>query len=231
MNKLKFASIFETLQGEGVNCGQATTFIRLHTEDCFPNKKVCSFCDTIGKKNYNKNLAINDIENYLKENAPHMITLTGGEPFSLDFESLQYLINLCKKYCVKLEVETNGAYLHLFTNIQQDFFISSFDNINISPKLKTSNVGWVYTWKYKFLKFKEKSNFKFVISEKNFEEEIAEVNKWNDELLLNERIWLMPMTPSKLEFEKKLFDKCIKLKYNYSTRLHITLFGNIEEEI
>lgn len=231
LNNLKFVSIFPTIQGEGINCGKATTFIRLHTEDCFPNKKVCSFCDTINKKNYNKNLNINNIEEYLKKHKPNMITLTGGEPFSLDFESLRSLILICKKYCNYLEVETNGAYLSLFKNNENKMFLNNIDNFNISPKLKTSNVNWEYKHLYKFLRFKKNGIFKFVVSRKNLLEELEEISEWDRPLNLKDKIWLMPMTPCDLDFEKELFDICIQKGYNYSTRLHITLFGNIEKEI
>ena len=230
LNKLKFVSVFPTIQGEGVNCGKSTTFIRLHTTECFPNNRVCSFCDTINKKNYNENLNILDIEDYLNKTNPNMITITGGEPLACEFNDLKDLISLCNDYCDYLEIETNGAYWSSFTDYEKHYLFQNIDCLNVSPKLKISNVRYDYNIE-DFFHYGRDFNYKFVVSEKNFEEEIVQIADWQKKLNLLDEVWLMPMTPSSIEFEKKVFDFCVKMKYNYSTRLHITLFGNIEKEI
>lgn len=230
LDNLKFSSIFSTIQGEGSNCGKLTTFIRFHTDDCFPNKRFCSFCDTIYKKNYQPSLNISEIREYLQENRPSMITITGGEPFSTDIDELIEFLEICRIYTSYIEVETNGSYFQNLSFFQFDRIKKLINQFNVSPKLSSSNVNFDYkidTFEY----FKNKSIFKFVVSEKRFQKEVNEIEQWENILSLKENIWLMPLTPSTKEFQKNLFDFCVKMKYNYSQRLHIDLFGNIEKEI
>lgn len=224
-SNLKFASIFSTIQGEGSNCGKLTTFIRLYTEECFPNGSFCSFCDTIGKSTYENNLSLSDVESYLIEHEPRMVTITGGEPFAVDFDKLIELLEICNKHCEYIEIETNGSYLCDMPTNQKYTLYTSIDRFNISPKLKSSGVEFDYT------KIHETpiSIFKFVIGEDTFEQDIKEIESWDK--ISKEAIWLMPITPSSKLFKRKLFDYCVKNKYNYSPRIHIDIFGDIDLEV
>ena len=233
LDDLNFTSIFNTIQGEGSNSGYYTTFIRLHTDQCFPNNRFCNFCDTIYRKTYNKNLKIHNIREFLLATKPPMITLTGGEPFAICFDDLTSFLEICKIYSPFIEVETNGSWFNNLDYCQIRKLNTLIDQYNISPKLKSSNVQYNYDLCfYNFDLIKNKSIFKFVISEKLFEKDIEEVKYFNRNLDLIDKIWLMPQTPCSNDFKKKLFDFCVKMKYNYSQRIHIDLFGhNFEKEV
>ena len=86
MKDIKIASIFKSIQGEGLNVGKPTTFVRLYTDKCFPNNKRCKFCDTVNQDYYTPTFTVDDI--YKNSSYSSLISLTGGECLSIDSEVL-----------------------------------------------------------------------------------------------------------------------------------------------
>lgn len=233
LNDLKFSSVFNSIQGEGINCGKYTTFVRMFTEQCFPTNSFCEFCDTIFRDNYNNSLNFNDVRDFVAGERPNMITITGGEPLSIKPNDFIEFVKILKIYTNYIEIETNGSWLNHFDLYQLRELKKYINQFNISPKLNNSGVNFDYkSCFYNFDLIKDRSIFKFVVSENNFDNDIDEIKEWKDELSLNNNVWLMPLTPYNNNFEKKLFDFCTKMKYNYSPRIHINVFGyNFEKEI
>ena len=233
LDDLNFVSVFNTIQGEGSNSGKLTTFIRLHTEQCFPNNRFCNFCDTIYRKTYNTNLKFDEVRQFLAKTRPNMITITGGEPLAIPFDLFIEFLGICKIYTNYIEIETNGAWFNNFDYCQIRKLNLLIDQYNISPKLESSNVKYNYDVCFYNLELvKSKSIFKFVVSNKHFDEDVKQIQYFNDNLDITDKTWLMPLTPCSTDFKKKLFDFCIKMKYNYSQRIHIDVFGhNFEKEI
>jgi len=102
--RLKITEIFYSLQGEALNVGLPTVFIRL--TGC-PLR--CTYCDTeyafTGGEWMDVDAIINDIERY---NASHVM-VTGGEPLAQK-NCIELLRKLCDSgYSVSLE--TSGAIL------------------------------------------------------------------------------------------------------------------------
>lgn len=92
--KLKVSEIFYSLQGEGARIGTPTIFIRLQgckaKNACFAAGIVCDTEFESGKE-----MSLNEIENWISENAPKCkeITWTGGEPLDqLTQEIIGYFI-------------------------------------------------------------------------------------------------------------------------------------------
>ena len=224
---IKIASIFNSIQGEGLNCGKATTFVRLHTNNCFPNGNRCKFCDTITQEYYKPQLCLEDLHDHLQTHLPNMVSITGGEIFSISEEDLDDLTHDIKDYVDYMEIETNGSYLIENLSFKLISILSQIDNINISPKLSNSGVGWLYDYKKlnQLVKiFGDKLQFKFVAGNKKDLNEIFEFIYEAHEIE-NKNVWIMPRTPSTLETQKMIVDYCIENEYNFSPRLHIDLWG------
>jgi len=102
--RLKITEIFHSLQGEALNVGLPTVFIRL--TGC-PLR--CVYCDTAYAFTGGEWMSIESILDEIKRfNTPH-ITVTGGEPLAQK-NCIQLLQRLCDSgYQVSLE--TSGAML------------------------------------------------------------------------------------------------------------------------
>ena len=126
--------IFHSLQGEGVNIGAATVFLRL--AQC---NLACSWCDTKYTWDWDNyryedevmTLPVEEVRDaVLAYGCPHLV-ITGGEPLlqQRELASLAAELRQSGFFC---EVETNGAIFpipELATHI---------DQWNVSPKLANS---------------------------------------------------------------------------------------------
>jgi organic radical activating enzyme len=110
---LRVQAKWKTIQGEGPLAGRVSYFIRL--AGC---NLRCAFCDTDFESNYDNLESIEQIADWVKEQAPPrrtdvaleppLVIITGGEPF------LQYeLIELCKELVFgrhyHVQIETAGT--------------------------------------------------------------------------------------------------------------------------
>ena len=121
---LKVTTIFYSIQGEGVNVGKASIFIRLY--GC---NLDCSFCDDHLHKGAYQEHSFEDILKKIKIYPSKEIIITGGEPSIYD---LNKFIEFMQSHNYNISVETNG---YKFENIQQANWItySPKDWNNIHP--------------------------------------------------------------------------------------------------
>jgi 7-cyano-7-deazaguanosine (preQ0) biosynthesis protein QueE len=225
--KLPVSEIFFSIQGEGVNIGKPSIFIRLY----FCNLS-CVWCDSkYTWENQNKAkegidyflMDIQEILNYINKFDCNRVVITGGEPL-LHQEKLKNLLKELKNKGYYIEIETNG------TIKPKEEIIKLVDLFNVSPKLSNSKVDYKLRIRNEVLKvFSEINNsiFKFVICDVKDLDEVDElVKKLN---IKKEKVYLMPEgTDEKTIKERSLWliDESKKRNYNFTTRLHILMFGN-----
>ncbi len=225
--KLPVSEIFFSIQGEGVNIGKPSIFIRLY----FCNLS-CVWCDSkYTWENQDKAkegidyflMDIQEILNYISKFYCNRVVITGGEPL-LHQEKLKNLLKELKNKGYYIEIETNG------TIKPKEEIIKLVDLFNVSPKLSNSKVDYKLRIRNEVLKvFSEINNsiFKFVICDVKDLDEVDElVKKLN---IKKEKVYLMPEgTDEKTIKERSLWliDESRKRNYNFTTRLHILMFGN-----
>jgi 7-cyano-7-deazaguanosine (preQ0) biosynthesis protein QueE len=225
--KLPVSEIFFSIQGEGVNIGKPSIFIRLY----FCNLS-CVWCDSkYTWENQDKAkegidyflMDIQEILNYISKFDCNRVVITGGEPL-LHQEKLKNLLKELKNKGYYIEIETNG------TIKPKEEIIKLVDLFNVSPKLSNSKVDYKLRIRNEVLKvFSEINNsiFKFVICDVKDIDEVDElVKKLN---IKKEKVYLMPEgTDEKTIKERSLWliDESKKRNYNFTTRLHILMFGN-----
>lgn len=229
---ITFASFFNTIQGEGKSTGRNVSFVRMWTRNCFPNGGRCSFCDTVGQPYWQQKYSLKALDRFLRNEARSHIVLTGGEPF-INLDDLQIIINKFIEHNKTFEIESNGSW---FSDIPPYTFetileTKNLEHVTVSPKLRNSGVRYKYDLNSINYSHK-KLMYKFVINPEQIEDNMNEVLQWFSTLEIpSENVWLMSETPCKIEDKKKIFNLAVERRFNYSPRLHIDLFGNIEEEI
>lgn len=103
---MKVNEIFLSIQGEGVNTGYPTIFVRF----CGCNLR-CSYCDTAYAYDEGEEMSPLQILDEIKKHCYKRVCLTGGEP--LLQSDLNVLMNLLHDYNVS--IETNGSVLLDYT--------------------------------------------------------------------------------------------------------------------
>lgn len=135
---LKVNEIFVSIEGEGLNSGLPTIFVRL-----FGCNLACSYCDTryacVG--NEYKTYTITDIAEYCnlirKFKSVNRITLTGGEPL-LDKNAITLLRKL-DDLGFLVNIETNGSIdLQAVHELRKDGVLKNIQII-MDIKLPSSN--------------------------------------------------------------------------------------------
>lgn len=244
--KMKISEIFYSIQGEGVNSGTPSVFLRLGMCNLH-----CWWCDTkytwlfteklydhvlkdmkrLGKqipsdtRVYNQKKEIKEMtseqvyEQITKYPTKHLV-LTGGEPtlYHLDKELNKLLERLHNKGWYT-EIETNG------TIIPNDVFVNLIDQWNISPKLNSSGNEQKIREKpevYNFYSRLPNAYFKFVIESK---EDLTEVLRLIEQYKLSkDKIILMPQATKSYTLKQKsksLLEICKENGFRFSSRLQI----------
>jgi organic radical activating enzyme len=212
---MRVTEIFHSVQGEGVNIGVPSIFVRLTGCNIHCTKETVGFdCDTSYAWNEGKEMSVEDVVNEIKKyNCKHIIW-TGGEPTLQNKEMLQVIDKLGKEY--SHELETNGT---IYINpIKASFF----EIITISPKKGTKPLLDLY-------KDYKNAFFKFVIVDK---EEIGQIM---DEIVYEyklplERVMFMPEGITDEEIKEKslwLVEECKRYGVRFCPRLQIWLYGNV----
>ena len=228
-NKLVIAEMFaDTIQGEGVNAGAISTFIRL--QGC---TLQCNWCDTldvwpIGNEYSFDEIfemfeSINLIEKF--KNGQHLI-LTGGSPLKQQKRLVAFLDAFFDKYsflpCIEIENESV-----LMPDVILTYRIDYWNN---SPKLSNSGMKERARYKPEVIKNLAQipnSWFKFVVAQESDWEEIKK-DYLDSGLIDREQIILMPEGQTQEELSKTremVADIAIREGVRFSDRLHVTIWN------
>lgn len=111
----RLVEVFNTIQGEGFNCGKSALFIRMP----FCNYN-CSWCDT----EYNKyeEFSSTDLHDFIDRQKNKFAVITGGEP--LMNKQTPDIIELLKNHKFTIAIESNGSFPRL----------DGVDWLTVSPK-------------------------------------------------------------------------------------------------
>jgi 7-carboxy-7-deazaguanine synthase len=102
---LRVAEVFASIQGEGLNQGRPTVFVRL--AGC---NLACAWCDTAYARDAAGGTAMSagEVLAEVAEFRPHRVCITGGEPL-LQFPGLVPLLASLCGHGYAVEIETNGT--------------------------------------------------------------------------------------------------------------------------
>ena len=213
--------IYSCIQGEGASVGKPSILVRF--QGC--NLK-CDWCDSkYALGNAEKKLTAQKIVEEIVGLKIRNIIFTGGEPCLQSFNAITKLLDDTYSY----EVESNATILpheKISDFTEKDYLKFQW---NLSPKGK--NAGYEFDYdKLKFwvelAKSHSKVFFKFVISEKNRENDIREILDCIDFLKIPpQKVYLMPegSTFESQIYNEWLVDLCKEHNMNYCARLHLLL--------
>jgi len=226
-NEIPVCEIFQSIQGEGVNAGTPSVFLRTY----FCNL-TCTWCDTKFTWENQKEskagvdytlMTADDVFEKVKSFRCDHLVLTGGEPL-LHQKVLPQLLSRLKRSGVYIEVETNGT---IAPTAEMSEFIGCF---NVSPKTSNSRVQKeVRTRPGALAAFvaSEKAWFKFVIRDPS---DLSEAENLISEFAVpRDRVILMPEGTDAAvltERSKWLTEICKEKGFRFTPRLHILLYGN-----
>ena len=203
MQKLIINEIFYSIQGESLNIGIPTVFVRL--TGC-PLR--CGYCDTSYAFNEGLKMSFDDILNKIKSYDCKNVTITGGEPLSQ--KNCFSFLDLLHEHCFKVSLETSNAVS--IENIN--------NNITIILDIKTpgsgeSNKNIIENYQY----LKNTDQIKFVICD------LADY-EWARKYILQynlHKICNILLSPSFGEMDIKILAENIlkdKLPVRLQTQLH-----------
>ena len=147
---MEITEIFYSLQGEGVEIGLPTIFVR--TSGC--NLK-CTWCDTRYAWEEGQEMDVEEIIEIIRDFECNRVCVTGGEPL-LQEETLELIENLLEDYMVT--IETNGS-IDISPLIDKDLMISmdyKTPSSKMSDKMIESNLQTL----------RDKDQLKFIVSDK-----------------------------------------------------------------
>lgn len=227
-DKLVIAEMFaDTIQGEGVNAGVLSTFIRL--QGC---TLQCTWCDTLDVWPHGNEYSFNEIFEMFESinlitkfrNGQHLI-LTGGSPLKQQRRLVAFLEAFYSKYSFYPYTEVENESI-LTPDADFSFLINCWNN---SPKLANSGMKERVRYKPEVIKDlaqKPNSWFKFVVSS---ESDWNEINDFylKTNLIPKRKIILMPEGQNQEELKKTrelTADIAIREGVRFSDRLHITIW-------
>jgi 7-carboxy-7-deazaguanine synthase len=225
--KLAISEMFcDTLQGEGVNMGVVSTFLRV--QGC---TLECVWCDTLevwrfgNEYTYEEIFALfesADLINKFKDG--QNLILTGGSPLKQQVQLTEFIHAFISRYGFKpyIQVENEGVLM------PTPEFTSLVDVWNNSPKLSNSEMKERARFKPEVIKYLSSlpdSWFKFVITSK---EDWAEICSTYLPYISREQIILMPEGVTQEELSKNrefVADMAIEHRVRYCDRLHVILWN------
>lgn len=225
MNNIKIAELFYSVQGEGIEVGVPTVFVR--TFGCNFNCKWCDSTYATFGGSYREYSNVYSLARDIQKFGHRHITITGGEPtIQADFlyEAVKYLKE--NKIIDYVSIETNGSIY----NSDVALLIREINGATtISPKLamldniegyKASIINIA-----KSVEVHERPVLKFVYEENtNIDTiiDIADMVKRN----VNPYVYLMPEgTRFNKEKYEKTINVCKKYNFRFSPRLHNIVWG------
>lgn len=218
------SEIFESIQGEGPWAGTETLFIR--TSGC---NLRCWFCDTpyTSWQPEGQQRSIEELMQCVAASKAPDVVLTGGEPLLVP--DIVALSRQCRSLGKRVTVETAGT-----VDLPVDC-----DLMAISPKLSNS-VPVDAVWRSRHERTRNqpavvrslfqryRSILKFVI---DHPEDLTEVNSYLKQFpeIHPEHVWLMPQAREREQLTEKsgwIRAAAEECGFQFSSRLHIELFGN-----
>jgi 7-carboxy-7-deazaguanine synthase len=210
--KIKINEIFKSIQGEGIESGLPTIFIR--TTGC---NLRCAWCDTKYAYNRGEEMTITEIIDRCGKLAVKRICLTGGEPL-INGKKVIELVKRLIKQGFSVSIETNGSV-----------------DVSVLPKkamvsldIKCPSSKMCENMLYENLDFlKKKDQVKFIISDLkdyNFAKKIVKKHKLENKT----NVIFQPVFKKDRRFVKDLVDLILKdeLKIRVSLQLHKIIWGN-----
>ena len=228
-NKLVIAEMFaDTIQGEGVNAGVISTFIRL--QGC---TLQCTWCDTLdvwptgNEYSFDEIFEMFESINLIEKirNGQHLI-LTGGSPLKQQQRLIAFLKAFETKYSFLPYTEIENESV-LMPDIALAYCIDCWNN---SPKLANSGMKERARYKPEVIKnLAQRLNswFKFVVAQESDWEEIKK-DYLDSGLIDREQIILMPEGQTQEELSKTremVADIAIREGVRFSDRLHVTIWN------
>jgi 7-carboxy-7-deazaguanine synthase len=240
-NYLIVNEIFNSLQGEGPSTGHQATFLRLY--GC---NLACNYCDsayTWRTTNKYEHTWDNEVYNWheeshrmtiptlhaklIDEKGGELLVITGGEPL-LQSQGIFTLIKMLenKGQFARVEVETNGTiYPDMLAEESQVHF-------NVSPKIVNSGMR-----NQKLNPIRENLLLYYVNHPRTIwkmvcstDKELSEIYSFTREYRISpQKVWVMPKAETKRKLDKvskRIIDRVLWHGFNFSTRLHISLWGN-----
>lgn len=146
---MQISEIFRSLQGEGIDIGLPTIFVR--TAGC---NLRCEWCDTKYAWEGGKKMSVGEVKSKIEGFEGHRVCITGGEPL-LQEDLLELIDSLSTHY--EITVETNGS-LDISELVER--------NLKVSMDYKTPSSKMEGEMKKENLAFlREKDQLKFVITD------------------------------------------------------------------
>lgn len=230
--------IFTSIQGEGPKTGLLSLFVRLSECNLF-----CTWCDTaytwrwdarhdhedgkiFSRSEWQVKMSVDELARDVLRRGVNRVIFTGGEPL-LQHKPLLMVMRILRDSSpqIELEFETNG------TIAPPQEFIDLCSLIVVSPKLANSGMepsvrivdalGTLARAPQVVLKF-------VVESDGDFDEVRSLQQRFGIEA---DRIWIMPRGRTAEDVARvgeSIIGRVIESGYNYSTRLHLALFGEVQ---
>ena len=226
----KVNEIFLSIQGEGINAGEPTVFIRLAGCNLYPDN-MCNWCDTkYAQANTGDEYTIDEIINMIVELSPNPqihICITGGEPlFKVD--ELANLTARLSFYNYYLEVFTNGT-------CPKPSWWTRVDSWAVDCKMPSTGVKLPFDKSW----YELRSRDQFKITVANEEDLIAASDAIAKMAFTVAHVIVSPVIP--LDFNantagdgvcidctwlRRVAEFCIEKKVRYSLQLQKIIWGN-----
>lgn len=236
--------IYTCLQGEGRDTGKPMILVRMSGCRLRCQFSDTSFCDTAyaSWKPDKGQYTLNDVVKIIRDNPQikHLL-ITGGGP-TLNPTLLTELVNIGNELGKYVCIETEGSE---FVQTRADFISLSPKLANSSPRIGTKlpfdnerlvtekdfaqHEKWrrSYDAMERLISQHKDYQFKPVIT---CEADLLEVRHLIKILSIPpQKVWIMPEGTTSEELDKNrkwLVDVCIREGWNFTDRLHVTIFGN-----
>jgi 7-carboxy-7-deazaguanine synthase len=211
--KIKISEVFYSLQGEGIQIGMPTVFVRLFGCDL-----RCSWCDSMYAVEGTDFIVLDInqvIENVLSYQCVN-VCITGGEPLL----QLDQTVFLTKKF---IEIDKRVILETAGHRKPPDIFKNSKTTVSMDCKCPSSGMN-LKSDLQNLIQLKSKDQIKFVIADNNdyvFAKKIVKQNPFNAEIIFQ------PAYGSKIS---EIADAVIKdkLRVRVLPQLHKDIWGDIK---